>query len=54
VFSRRVVGWRVANTLRTDLALDALEMAIWGRRHSVTGLVHHSDSEYVGAGSRAA
>src|SRR5664279_5241717 len=28
-FSRRIVGWRVASTLRTDLALDALEMAIW-------------------------
>ena len=44
VFSRRIVGWRVANTLRADLALDALEMAIWSRRHDdLTGLVHHSD-----------
>ena len=32
VFSRRIVGWRVATTLRADLALDALEMAIWTRR----------------------
>ena len=41
VFSRRIVGWRVANTLRADLALDALEMAIWSRRHDdLTGLVH--------------
>lgn len=31
-FSRRIVGWRVANTLRAELALDALEMAIWSRR----------------------
>jgi transposase InsO family protein len=32
VFSRLIVGWRVANTLSADLALDALEMAIWFRR----------------------
>ena len=44
VFSRRIVGWRVANTLRTDLALDALEMAIWSRGdQSLDQLVHHSD-----------
>jgi putative transposase len=43
VFSRRIVGWRVANTLRTDLALDALEMAIWSRTQNLEGLVHHSD-----------
>ena len=44
VFSRRIVGWRVANTLSADLALDALEMAIWSRREeSLPGLVHHSD-----------
>ena len=33
-YSRRIVGWRVASTLRTDLALDALEMAIWARGSS--------------------
>jgi putative transposase len=44
VFSRRIVGWRVSNTLRSDLALDALEMAIWTRQaESLDGLVHHSD-----------
>ena len=43
VYSRRIVGWRVATTLRTDLALDALEMAIWSRTQPLTGLVHHSD-----------
>ena len=44
VFSRRIVGWRVATTLRTDLALDALEMAIWSRTNDdLAGLVHHSD-----------
>jgi putative transposase len=43
VFSRRIVGWRVANTLRADLALDALDMAIWSRDANLEGLVHHSD-----------
>jgi putative transposase len=44
VFSRAIVGWRVANTLRADLALDALEMAIWARKEEeFPGLVHHSD-----------
>ena len=44
VFARRIVGWRVSNTLRADLALDALEMAIWAREaEDLGGLVHHSD-----------
>lgn len=46
VFSRLVVGWQVATSLYTDLALDALQMAIWRRQHAgadLTGLVHHSD-----------
>ncbi|MCK9871488.1 IS3 family transposase [Nocardiopsis dassonvillei] len=46
VFSRRVVGWQVSRSLRTDLALDALEMAVWNRAHvgrRIDGLVHHSD-----------
>src|SRR5674476_468462 len=42
-FSRAIVGWRVAATLRTDLAHDALEMAIWARGADLAGLVHHSD-----------
>jgi putative transposase len=43
-FSRRIVGWRVSNSLRAELALDALEMAIWSRRSDdLAGLVHHSD-----------
>jgi putative transposase len=42
VFSRNIVGWRVSNSLRTDLALDALEQALYAR--SPNGdLVHHSD-----------
>jgi len=44
VFSRRIVGWQASKSLRTDLALDALEMAIWARRgDNLRGLVHHSD-----------
>ena len=44
VFSRRIVGWRVSNSLRTDLALDALEQALYARRPAETRpLVHHSD-----------
>jgi transposase InsO family protein len=42
VFSRCVVGWRVSNSLRTDLALDALEQALHARPRT-DGLVHHSD-----------
>jgi putative transposase len=41
-FSRRIVGWQASRSLRTDLALDALEMAIWSRT-DVDGVVHHSD-----------
>ena len=52
VYSRRVVGWQLSRSLRTDLALDALEMGIWTRRrtgHDLGGLVHHSDKgvQYV-------
>jgi putative transposase len=44
VFSRFIVGWRVSNSLHAELALDALEMAIWRRqRQDLAGLVHHSD-----------
>ena len=41
-FSRRIVGWRVSGSLRSDLALDALEQALHARPDS-NGLVHHSD-----------
>jgi putative transposase len=43
VFSRRIVGWRVSTSLSAELALDALEMAVWARQGAVEGLVHHSD-----------
>ncbi len=42
VFSRKIVGWRVSNSLRSDLALDALEQAIHARP-DLSQLVHHSD-----------
>ncbi len=43
-FARRIVGWRVSSSLRSDLALDALEQAIYERcRENTEGLVHHSD-----------
>jgi putative transposase len=43
LFSRKIVGWQVADHLRTDLALDALEMAIFSRRGEIgEDLVHHS------------
>jgi putative transposase len=46
VFSRRVVGWQLSKSLRTDLALDALEMGFWARQHAghdTTGVIAHSD-----------
>jgi putative transposase len=46
VFSRVIVGWQVATSLYTGLALDALQMAIWRRQATgadLAGLVHHSD-----------
>ena len=42
-YSRFIVGWQTSRSLRTDLALDALEMAIWQRREGLDGLIHHSD-----------
>ena len=42
VFSRKIVGWRVSNSLRSDLALDALEQALHARP-GLDELVHHSD-----------
>ena len=45
-YSRRIVGWQASRSLRSDLALHALEQAIWERNragHSVAGVIHHSD-----------
>src|SRR5215218_503153 len=44
VFSRLIVGWRAAASMRTELVLDALEMAIWRRVGVLDGLVCHSDA----------
>ncbi|MGX4694913.1 IS3 family transposase [Streptomyces sp. JNUCC 63] len=46
LFSRRIVGWAMADHMRTELVTDALAMAVTARRPR-PGLVHHSDSEYV-------
>lgn len=44
LYTRRIVGWRASNSLRTDLTLDALEQAIWSwQRQGLDALVHHSD-----------
>jgi transposase InsO family protein len=50
VFARRIVGWQVSRSMRTDFVLDALEQALYERRpESGDGLIHHSDrgSQYV-------
>ena len=45
VYSRMIVGWRVASTMTTDLVMDALEMAVWSRRTSLLdGVIAHSDA----------
>jgi putative transposase len=46
VYSRMIVGWQASRSLRSDLAIDALEMAVWNRQRAaadLTGLIHHSD-----------
>jgi putative transposase len=43
VFARMIIGWRVSGSLRTDLALDALEQAIWARADTDGLVLHHSD-----------
>jgi transposase InsO family protein len=50
VFARRIVGWRVSTSMRTDFVLDALEQALYARRRERDeSLIHHSDrgSQYV-------
>jgi len=43
VYSRLIVGWSLGTTLRTEMPLEALEMALWRRGRALEGLVHHSD-----------
>jgi len=50
VFARRIVGWRISSSMRTDFVLDALEQALYARQPEQTEtLIHHSDrgSQYV-------
>ena len=50
VFARRIVGWRVSTSMRTDFVLDALEQALYARQpERDNSLIHHSDrgSQYV-------
>lgn len=50
VFARRIVGWRVSRSMRTDFVLDALEQALYARQpERDESLIHHSDrgSQYV-------
>ncbi len=46
-YARRILGWRAASSMRTQLVLDALEQAVWVRRRegaNLVGLVHHTDA----------
>ena len=43
-FSRRIVGWWVASNMRTQMVLDALEMARWTRGARLEGLIAHADA----------
>jgi putative transposase len=53
-FARRIVGWRVSASLRTDFVLDALDQALYDRRgDGWTGLVHHSDRGTQGGFNRS-
>ena len=50
VYSRRIVGWRTASSMTADLVVDALNMAIFSRRHRLLrGVIAHSDAggQYV-------
>src|ERR1700691_3724626 len=54
LFSRKIVGWQVADHLRAGLALDALEMALFARKDGITGeLVLHSDRGVQGGFNRS-
>ncbi len=51
IYSRRVVGWSIADHMRTDLVTDAIEMAVHTRGGDVSGVIFHSDrgSQYTAA-----
>ncbi len=56
VFSRRILGWRAATSMTTDLVLDCLDMAIWTRAQEgitdLSGLIHHNDAGSQGGFNR--
>jgi putative transposase len=56
-YARRILGWRVATSMHTELVLDALEQAIWTRaregRADLRGLVSHSDAGSQGGSRRS-
>jgi transposase InsO family protein len=54
LYSRRIIGWGVGETLETPLVLGALQMAV-GRRQPPTGVIHHSDRgcQYASTAYRA-
>ena len=54
VYSRRIVGWRTAASMTTPLVMDALEMAIFSRRHQlIGGVIAHSDAGSQGELNRS-
>jgi putative transposase len=56
-YSRRILGWRAATSMRTALVLDALEQALWTRRRdgrdNLAGLIHHTDAGSQGGFNRS-
>lgn len=52
VFSRRIVGWAMSESLATEVVLNALDMAVWNRRPG-SGVVHHSDQGCQGGFNRS-
>ena len=54
VFARRIVGWRVSSSMRTDFVLDALEQALYARQpEQDSSLIHHSDRGSQGVFNRS-
>jgi putative transposase len=51
VHSRRIVGWAMADHLRSELVIEAVDMAVW-RRRPMEGVIHHADqgSQYTSLG----
>jgi putative transposase len=56
-YSRRILGWRAATSMKTALVLDALEQAVWARSREgvadLSGLIHHHDAGSQGGLNRS-